>query len=368
MKFLPLILSLFSCTGAVYTDLDVAGFESVAAESEVAVLDVRTADEYAAGHLRWASNCDWYADDFMDRVQAAYPKQTPLAVYCRSGKRSAAAAAKLAKAGYKVYNLRGGYLAWSGAGKPTTTYAVEIFFTDSNLPVAIALIKHGTLALRYRGLTFQVDPVAGLGRPTDYAAEFPKADYILVTHEHGDHLDKDAIAALTDSACTRLITNARCAGMLGYGTVMSNGDRFVLTAADSSTGDRIVLPADSSGGDRIVLSTAVILEAVPAYNCTEGRTQFHPKGRDNGFVLTFDGLRIYISGDTEDIPEMSGLEDIDVAFLPVNQPYTMTVEQCVSAAGMISPKVLIPYHFSDTDLSALPAMLPAIDVRLRQMQ
>ena len=85
-------------------------------------------------------------------------------------------------------------------------------------------------------------------------------------------------------------------------------------------------------------------------------------------MLTIDGLRIYIAGDTEDIPEMAQLKDIDVAFLPVNQPFTMTVEQCVSAAKTIQPKVLIPYHFSNTDLSALPELLPGIDVRLRQMQ
>lgn len=95
---------------------------------------------------------------------------------------------------------------------------------------------------------------------------------------------------------------------------------------------------------------------------------FHPKGRDNGFVLSFDGLRIYIAGDTEDIPEMADLKDIDVAFLPVNQPYTMTVEQCVAAARTLAPAILIPYHFSQTDLSALPSLLPGIDVRLRDMQ
>ena len=109
------------------------------------------------------------------------------------------------------------------------------------------------------------------------------------------------------------------------------------------------------------------LEAVPAYNYTEGRTQFHPKGRDNGFVLTMDGLRLYIAGDTEDIPEMADIKDIDIAFLPVNQPYTMTVDQCVNAANMIAPKVLIPYHFSDTDLSGLPGQLPQIKVIIRQM-
>ena len=219
---------------------------------------------------------------------------------------------------------------------------VETFRTDSGKPVAITLIKHGSLAISYKGLSIQVDPVSGLGKPTDYATEFPKADVILVTHEHGDHFDKEAIGALTKEG-TLMVTNARCAEMLGYGTVMANGDAL-----------------DLPGG--------IHLEAVPAYNYSEGRTQFHPKGRDNGFILTIDGLRIYIAGDTEDIPEMSFIQDIDVAFLPVNQPYTMTVEQCVNAAKTIGPKVLIPYHFSQTDISSLPELLPGIDVRLRDMQ
>ena len=219
---------------------------------------------------------------------------------------------------------------------------VETFRTDSGKPVAITLIKHGSLAISYKGLSIQVDPVSGLGKPTDYATEFPKADVILVTHEHGDHFDKEAIGALTKEG-TLMVTNARCAEMLGYGTVMANGDAL-----------------DLPGG--------IHLEAVPAYNYSEGRTQFHPKGRDNGFILTIDGLRIYIAGDTEDIPEMASIKDIDVAFLPVNQPYTMTVEQCVNAAKVIGPKVLIPYHFSQTDISGLPELLPGIDVRLRDMQ
>lgn len=219
---------------------------------------------------------------------------------------------------------------------------VETFRTDGGKSVDITLIKHGSLAISYRGLSIQVDPVSGLGKPTDYAVEFPKADVILVTHEHGDHFDPEAIGALTKEG-TLLVTNARCAEMLGYGTVMANGDAMDLPKG-------------------------IHLEAVPAYNYTEGRTQFHPQGRDNGFVLTIDGLRIYIAGDTEDIPEMALLKDIDVAFLPVNQPYTMTVEQCVNAAKTIGPKVLIPYHFSQTDLSSLPSLLPGLDVRLRDMQ
>ena len=121
-------------------------------------------------------------------------------------------------------------------------------------------------------------------------------------------------------------------------------------------------------GERGNLPGRVIIVAVPAYNISSGHEQFHPKGNGNGYVLSLDGFRIYIAGDTEDIPEMAQLEDIDLAFLPVNQPYTMTVEQCVRAAKSFMPKVLIPYHFSQTDISSLPTQLPDITVLLRDMQ
>ncbi len=221
-------------------------------------------------------------------------------------------------------------------------YEVERFISDSGKPVDITLIKHGSLAIDYNGVSIQIDPVTKHGKTTDYATQFPKADFILITHEHGDHLDAEAIAALTKEG-TCLLMNQRSRDQYGSGEVIGNGEKKQLT-------------------------DAILLEAVPAYNSTEGRENFHPKGNGNGYVLTIDGLRIYIAGDTEDIPEMAALKDIDVAFLPVNQPFTMTVEQCVIAAKTIQPKVLIPYHFSNTDLSALPELLPGIDVRLRQMQ
>ena len=165
-----------------------------------------------------------------------------------------------------------------------------------------------------------------------------------MTHEHGDHFDKEAIKQLSNEG-TRLITNRRCADMLGSGQVMANGDK--LKIADDFT-----------------------VEAVPAYNITEGRTQFHPQGRDNGYILTIDGLRIYIAGDTEDIPEMASIKDIDIAFLPCNQPYTMTTSQLVKAAKIIKPKVVFPYHYGQTDVSTLPSQLQAegIDVRIRHYE
>ena len=343
MSLITTLLGMLSCaSGIPVTNLDTDAFEGKAADPAVFLADVRTPEEYAEGHLRGAANFDWNAPDFLDRMEAACPKTTPVAVYCRSGRRSAEAARKLSKAGYTVSNLLGGILAWEEAGKGVTKYAVETFVTDGGLPVRITLIKHGTLEIVYKGLSLQFDPVGGYGVPTDYATEFPKADVILVTHEHGDHFDREAIQALGGNG-GNLVTNARVAEMLGWGMVMANGDSRELP-----------------GGIR--------LDAVPAYNYTEGRTQFHPKGRDNGFVLTLDGLRIYVAGDTEDIPEMADIQDIDIAFLPVNQPYTMTVEQCVHAAQVLRPKVLIPYHFSKTDLTELPALLPDITVLLRQMQ
>ena len=342
MSLFTALLGMLSCaSGTPVSDLDVDAFEAKAADPAVFLVDVRTPDEYAEGHLRGATNIDWNAPGFLDQFASACPKETPVAVYCRSGRRSAEAAQKLSKAGYTVTNLLGGIVAWQEAGKPVTKYAVETFFTDGGAPVRITLIKHGTLEIAAKGLSIQVDPVSGLGVPTDYATEFPKADVILVTHEHGDHFDRAALEALGANA-DNLITNARVAEMLGWGIVMANGDSRDL-------------PGD------------IHLDAVPAYNCSEGHTNFHPQGRDNGFILTIDGLCIYVAGDTEDIPEMAAIQDIDVA-IPVNQPYTMTVDQCVHAAEVLQPKVLIPYHFSNTDLSGLPARLPGIKVLLRQMQ
>ena len=223
-------------------------------------------------------------------------------------------------------------------------YEVDNFTTKNGKTVKIHALVHSSMRIDYEGKVIMIDPVTKLGEKTiDYTA-MPKADYIFVTHEHHDHLDTKAIETLTNDN-TQLITNQRCAEMLGYGTVMANGD--VLQLADDIT-----------------------LQATPAYNTSEDRQQFHPKGRDNGFILTLDGLRIYIAGDTEDIPEMANIHDIDVAFLPCNQPYTMTVDQLVNAARLIKPKVLFPYHYSQTDASVIPALLEndGVETRIRHYE
>ncbi len=221
----------------------------------------------------------------------------------------------------------------------------DVFKTPTGTTVKMYCIKHGSLRMQVGDKWIYVDPVTKAVKPeTDYST-LPKADYILVTHEHFDHLDSVAINQLTKEG-TVLITNARCHEILGgKGDVMANGDTRIL-------------PGDWT------------IDAVPAYNISPEKLKFHPKGRDNGFVLTLEGMRIYIAGDTEDIPEMGTIKDIDVAFLPCNLPYTMSPEQCSQAAMMIKPAVLFPYHYGETDIQRLVKLLDGsgIDVRIRNYQ
>jgi L-ascorbate metabolism protein UlaG (beta-lactamase superfamily)/rhodanese-related sulfurtransferase len=337
-----------ACSQQNFENADVYHFAELTTSPNVFLLDVRTAAEFDEGHIANAINIDVKQDDFVEQAKATLPADKTIAVYCRGGKRSVTAAKKLAAEGYKVVNLEGGIMAWREAGKPVETdteaYEVDTFTTKNGKTVTFHALVHSSIRIEYDGKEIMIDPVTKLGDKTiDYTA-MPKADYIFVTHEHHDHLDTAAIKQITDKN-TQLITNQRCAEMLGYGQVMANGDRLQL--ADDIT-----------------------VEAVPAYNTTEGHQQFHPKGRDNGFILTLDGLRIYIAGDTEDIPEMANITDIDIAFLPCNQPYTMTVEQLVNAAKTIRPKVLFPYHYSQTDVSGIPAQLESdnIEVRIRHYE
>jgi L-ascorbate metabolism protein UlaG (beta-lactamase superfamily) len=206
--------------------------------------------------------------------------------------------------------------------------------------LAITFIGHGTLMFKINRTVIHVDPWSKLA---DYST-LPKADLILITHHHADHLDANAIATLSKSG-TRIIQTADVYSVLKRGSVMKNGDTMTVDG--------------------------IRIEAVPAYNTTESRTQYHPKGRDNGYILTIGDKRIYIAGDTENIPEMASLTNIDIAFLPMNQPYTMTPEQVADAVKKFHPKVLYPYHYGDTDVSALTKLMAKqkdVEVRIRQMQ
>ena len=223
-------------------------------------------------------------------------------------------------------------------------YETDVFKTKSGKTVTFYALTHASIRIQYDGKEIEIDPVTKLGNKTIDYTSMPKADYLLVTHEHFDHFNQEAIKILSGNK-TRFITNKRCADMYGSGEVMRNDDKLQI-------------------------ANDFIIEAVPAYNYTEGHTNFHPQGRDNGYILTIDGLRIYIAGDTEDIPEMSAIKDIDIAFLPCNQPYTMTQEQLINAAKIIKPKVLFPYHYSQTNVSSIPERLKddGIDVRIRHYE
>lgn len=319
--------------------VDVDEFAMIIAQKNVRLIDVRTPKEFAEGHIMGAEMIDVKTADFAERIKDI---TDTVAVYCRSGKRSLMAAEQLIKQGCTVYNLDGGILAWQKAGKPTTTVETDIFTTQSGKLVKIHALMHASICIEYDGKIIYVDPCSNLGgRMVDYAT-MPQGDVIIITHEHFDHFDTAAIRQLTTDR-TQLIMNPRCVELYGSGKAMKNGDKQQLPGIGS-------------------------LEAVPAYNTTEGHQQFHPQGRDNGYILTLDGLRIYIAGDAEDIPEMEDLKDIDIAFLPCNQPYTMTLEQFIHAAKMVHPKVLFPYHYGETDVSVIPTLLPGIDVRIRHYE
>ena len=207
----------------------------------------------------------------------------------------------------------------------------------------ITFIGHGTLMFTYGGKVIHVD---AWSRLADYS-RLPKADLILVTHEHGDHLDTKAIGIIRKEK-TKVILTKACAEKVAGGIVMKNGD--VRTV----------------GGFRI--------EAVPAYNIVHKRSNgqpFHPKGRGNGYVVTFGKTRVYVAADTENIPEMKKLKKIDIAFLPMNLPYTMTPEMVADAAKAFGPRILYPYHYGQTDPNALVKLLKDFkktEVRIRKMR
>jgi L-ascorbate metabolism protein UlaG (beta-lactamase superfamily) len=194
--------------------------------------------------------------------------------------------------------------------------------------------------INYEGKIVQIDPVSNYA---DYK-KFPKADFIFVTHEHSDHFDKRAIKDCWKDI-TQIVLNPATKNLLGEGKDMKNGDR-------------------------IRLHDDFEVEVVPAYNTTTSRTKYHPKGRDNGYIFTFDNFRIYVAGDTENIPEMKDFRAIDVAFLPVNQPYTMTIEQAVDAALTLKSPVIYPYHFGSTNVGRIAELMKGNEntkVRIREM-
>ena len=205
--------------------------------------------------------------------------------------------------------------------------------------LVITFIGHGTLMFAFEGKIIHVDPWSKLA---DYS-KLPKADLVLVTHEHQDHLDTGAIKELRKEG-TEVVATAVAAPQIPGCLVMKNGETKTVQ------------------GLRI--------EAVPAYNLVNKRPDgqpFHPKGSGNGYVITFGDKRVYVAGDSENTPEMKALTGLDCAFLPMNLPYTMTPDMVADAARAFKPKILYPYHRGDTDPAALTVLLKGsgIDLRLR---
>jgi L-ascorbate metabolism protein UlaG (beta-lactamase superfamily)/enterochelin esterase-like enzyme len=214
---------------------------------------------------------------------------------------------------------------------------VDEFATAAG-PVRITVVYHASMMVEGGGEVIQIDPV-GIQR----YASLPQADVILITHTHGDHLDAAAVGKLK-KAGTVVLGPESVAKVLPGTTVIRSGENR------------------QAGRWRV--------EAVPAYNLTRGPAPgsfYHPKGDGNGYVLTFGDKRFYVAGDTENIPEMAALKNIEAAFLPVNLPFTMTPEEAAAAARVIKPKYVYPYHSRGSDLTVLSKALEGsgIEVRLR---
>jgi L-ascorbate metabolism protein UlaG (beta-lactamase superfamily) len=209
--------------------------------------------------------------------------------------------------------------------------------------LSITFLGHGSLLMVFKGMNIYVDV---FGEVADYS-KLPKADIVFLTHEHFDHLDSKSLASIQTEKTVLVYTEA-CAKLVKGGIVMRNGDAQTVAG--------------------------IPVEAVPAYNLIHKRENglpFHPKGDGNGYILTFGDTRLYIAGDTENIPEMKALQGIAIAFLPMNLPYTMTPEMVADAAKAFQPRILYPYHYGNTDVSKLNALLKEwekkIEIRIRKM-
>ena len=218
----------------------------------------------------------------------------------------------------------------------------EDIIKTSQGDLKITFIGHSTLMFTFGEKIIHIDPV---GRYADYN-QLPKADLILVTHSHGDHLDKEVINTIRTEN-TDLILTEKCAEDIENGIIMKNGDLKTVQSLK--------------------------IEAIPAYNIVHMRSPgvvYHPKGEGNGYLITISNKRVYIAGDTENTPEMKALKNIDIAFLPMNLPYTMSPEMVADAAKNFKPKILYPYHYGNTDTSKLEELLKEIkeiEVRIRKM-
>jgi L-ascorbate metabolism protein UlaG (beta-lactamase superfamily) len=222
------------------------------------------------------------------------------------------------------------------------TFQTDTIRTSSGT-LTMTFIGHGTLMFSWNDKVIHIDPVE---QYADYGS-LPDADLILVTHHHGDHLDVAAIDKITKPG-TIAVCSESCLEKLPNGMVMKNGDTKTVQG--------------------------ITIQAVPAYNIVHKRSNgepFHPKGVGNGYVILFGDKKIYVAGDTENIPEMADLKDIYCAFLPMNLPYTMSPEMVSQAVRMFQPAILYPYHYGETDVTKLESLLmdfPPCEIRIRNLK
>jgi L-ascorbate metabolism protein UlaG (beta-lactamase superfamily) len=229
----------------------------------------------------------------------------------------------------------------------TTAWAAPFPSTADKLPtlagdISIAPVNHASFALGWKDLVILVDPV---GDPNKYKS-FTTPDLILITHAHPDHI---SVKTLMEVAKEKTVIFAP----------LSVAQMF---EPDLKTKTSVL----TNGEVKTILGFKV--ESVPMYNTTPERKQYHPQGQGNGYVITFADKRIYISGDTEDIPEMRALKNIDAAFVSMNLPYTMSVDQAASAVLAFKPKIVYPYHSKGSDLDKFKSLLgnnSGVEVRQR---
>jgi len=230
---------------------------------------------------------------------------------------------------------------------PNTAMAQETFEKDviktSAGNLEMTFLGHGSLMFSINNKIIHIDPFSNVA---DYN-RLPKADLILITHEHGDHLDLRALPLILKQN-TQIICTEKCAPSLSNSIIMKNGDTRSFAG--------------------------ITIEAVPAYNIKNGPAAgqvYHPKGQGNGYILTIGDKRVYVAGDTENTPEMKALKNIDIAFLPMNLPYTMTPEMVADAVLAFKPKILYPYHYGETNPQKLQELLKNeknIEVRIRKLK
>jgi L-ascorbate metabolism protein UlaG (beta-lactamase superfamily) len=218
-----------------------------------------------------------------------------------------------------------------------TTMIQSDRYLTKNGELKVTLIGHGSLMFEYGGKTIHIDPFSEIA---DYT-KLPKADLVVLTHEHYDHLDTLALESIKKEN-SKFIMTPTCQEILGYGDTISNDGKVMYDNID--------------------------IQAVPAYNIVHKNTDgkfYHPKGKGNGYIFTFSDYKVYVAGDTENIPEMDSLKNtISIAFLPKNIPYTMDDKMFVDAAKKVSPTYLYPYHFEKFDYNKISKDLAETKIKL----